>query len=54
MRPGVASPVASPVASTGASSVAIKLLGRAGFPYRGGDCGVGILPITLHHLGVCA
>ncbi len=54
MRPGVVSLVASAVASTGASLVAIKSPGRAGFPHRGGECAAAILPTALHHLGVCA
>jgi len=54
MRSGVVSLVASLVASTGASPVAIKSPGRAGFPHRSGDCAAAILPTTLHHSGVCA
>lgn len=54
MRSGVVSPVASAVASTGASPVAIKSPGRAGFPHRDGECGAAILPTALHHLGVRA
>lgn len=54
MRLSVVSLVASAVASTGASPVAIKSPGRAGFPHRGGECGAVTLPTTLHHSGVCA
>lgn len=54
MRSGVVSLVASAVASTGASPVAIKSPGRAGFPHRGGECAAVILPTALHHFGVCA
>jgi|GEM_PF-6866519 len=54
MKPGDVSLVTSAVASTGASPVAIKSPGRADFPDHDGDCGVAMLPTTLHHLGVGA
>lgn len=50
----VVSPVASLVGSSGASAVAIIPSERATLSHRDAECGLEILPTSLHYFGVRA